>query len=110
MSLNVAATNDFMAGAATRSMVDLNVAAVTASFDGGENRYPGRIVNVYVRPPFVGVGTDAATSGTMLVPSGAGSSGYVTRFAQIAYSMPRGVGSAGSSESTSSCMVKCAAP
>ena len=32
-------------GESARSIVDLNVAAVTGSFDGGEKRKPGRIRN-----------------------------------------------------------------
>ena len=39
-----------IAGLSARSIVSLNVSAVTGSFDGGEKRKPGRIVNVYVRP------------------------------------------------------------
>jgi hypothetical protein len=38
MPLNPAARVDCKRGLATRSIVDLNVAAVTASFDGGEKR------------------------------------------------------------------------
>src|SRR6478609_8741549 len=86
MSLNeLASCSAFMRGLATRSMVDLNVSAVTCSFDGGEKRKPGRILKVYVFPPSVGVGTASATSGTMWEPAGAGLSGYVTRFAHVAY-------------------------
>ena len=39
-----------------------NVSAVTASLEGGENRYPGRTVNVYVRPSDDIVGMAAAIS------------------------------------------------
>ena len=46
MPLSWLAYGDFKRGFATRSIVDLNVSAVTAAFDGGENRKPGRIVNV----------------------------------------------------------------
>ena len=82
--LNRLATADLSGGLASRSIVDLKVDAVTGSFDGGENRNPGRILNVYVVPPAVGVGTASATSGTMRDPSGAGLSGYVTKFAHVA--------------------------
>src|SRR6266508_1912986 len=85
MPLNKVADGDFIRRLVNRSIVDLNVIAVTASFDGGEKRKPGRIVNVYVVPPAVGVGTASATSGTIRDPSGAGLSGYVTRFAHVAY-------------------------
>ena len=37
-------------GEKARSSVCLNVAAVTASWDGGEKRKPRRMRNVYVRP------------------------------------------------------------
>ncbi len=84
MPLKTLACGDFMRGFVTRSIVDLKVVAVTASCDGGEKRKPGRIVNVYVFPPAVGAGTALATSGTMRDPSGAGLSGYVTRFAHVA--------------------------
>src|SRR5205823_10532549 len=83
MPLNRFATGDFSRGFASRSIVHLNVDAVTGSFDGGENRKPRRILNVYVVPPAVGVGTEPATSGTMRDPSGAGLSGYVTRVARV---------------------------
>ena len=36
----------FIAGLSVRSIVSLNVCAVTGWFDGGEKRKPGRIVNV----------------------------------------------------------------
>ena len=99
MSLNRFASGDFERGFVTRSIVDLNVVAVTASCDGGEKRKPGRILNVYVVPPPVGTGTASATSGTIRDPSGAGLSGYVTRFAQVAYRIVRrGCRSAGSSD------------
>ena len=98
MPLKSSARNDFRRRSVTRSIVDLNVIAVTASFDGGEKRKPGRILNVYVVPPAVGEGTDAATSGTMRAPSGAGLSGYVTRFAHVAYETNRGSSTAGSSD------------
>ena len=81
MPLKELANGDFMRGSATRSIVDLNVLAVTTSFDGGEKRKPGRILNVYVVPPAVGTGTASATSGTMRDPSGPALSGYLTRFA-----------------------------
>jgi hypothetical protein len=76
----------------------LNVSAVTASFDGGEKRKPGRIANVYVVPPSVGAGTASATSGTIRDPSGAGLSGYVTKFAHVAYEICGVAPSAGSSD------------
>ena len=66
------------------SIVDLNVEAVTTSFDGGEKRKPGAILNVYVLPASVGVGIATAASGIILDPAGAGLSGYVTRFAHVA--------------------------
>ena len=43
--------------------------------DGGENRNPGRTMNVYVRPSADTVGMACATSGTRRVPAGAGRSG-----------------------------------
>ena len=46
-------------------MVDLNVAAVTGAFDGGENWKPGRILNMYLVPPAVGVGPTPPPPGTM---------------------------------------------
>ena len=46
-----------------RSSVYLKVAAVTGSFEGGENVKPGRIRKVYVLPPSVTLGMAAATSG-----------------------------------------------
>jgi hypothetical protein len=84
MPLNQSASGDARLGLVTRSIVDLNVIAVTASFDGGEKRKPDRILNVYVVPPAVGRGIASATCGTMRDPSGAGLSGYVTRFAHVA--------------------------
>ena len=69
------ANGEFSCGLATRSMVALNVCAVTASFEGGEKRKPDRIVKLYVLPPSVGVGTASATSGTICDPAGAGLSG-----------------------------------
>ena len=36
----------FIFGLSVRSIVSLNVCAVTGSFEGGEKRKPGRIVNV----------------------------------------------------------------
>src|SRR3989442_16031175 len=83
MLLNRLATGDFSRGLASLSIVHLNVDAVTGSFDGGENRKPRRILNVYVVPPAVGGGTESATSGAMRDPSGAGLSGYITRFAHV---------------------------
>ena len=44
--------------------MNLNVCAVTGSFEGGENRKPLRMVNVYVFPPSDGFGSAAATSGS----------------------------------------------
>jgi hypothetical protein len=52
-----------------------NVSAVTTWLDGGENRYPGRIVNVYVRPSAETFGMAVATSGRSRSPSGGGASG-----------------------------------
>ncbi len=37
-------------GDSVRSIVRLNVSALTCSDDGGEKRIPGRIRKVYVRP------------------------------------------------------------
>src|ERR1700733_3971307 len=94
-------------------MVALNVCAVTALFEDGEKRKPGRIVKLYVLPPLVGVGTASATSGTICDAAGAGLSGYVTRFAQVASKTSTVEGSsasAGSSDEKSSCSVKCAGP
>ena len=82
MPLKELANHEFMRGSTTRSIVDLNVLAVTTSLDGGEKRKPGRILNVYVVPPAVGTGIASATSGMMRDPSGPGLSGYLTRFAQ----------------------------
>ena len=45
-------------------MAYLNVWAVTVSFDGGENRKPGRIVNVYVLRSAETAGCERATSGS----------------------------------------------
>ncbi len=56
-------------------MAYLNVSAVTSSCEGGENRNPLRIVNVYARPSAETVGRERATSGTSCDPSGAGLSG-----------------------------------
>ncbi len=56
-------------------MVYRSVSAVTAWLDGGENRYPGRTVNVYVRPSVETFGMAAATSGRSWSPSGGGLSG-----------------------------------
>src|SRR6266536_3181897 len=113
MPLNKVADGDFIRRLVNRSIVDLNVIAVTASFDGGEKRKPGRIVNVYVVPPAVGVGTASATSGTIRDPSGAGLSGYVTRFAHVAYKTCAAAPpskSAGSSDSKYSSRVRRATP
>src|SRR5439155_289423 len=113
MPLNRVAFGDFIRGFVTRSMVDLNVDAATASLDGGEKRKPERTLNVYVVPPAVGAGIALATSGTMRDPSGAGLSGYVTKFAQVAYKICIAAPpskSAGSSVSKSSFSVKRATP
>src|SRR5439155_22969558 len=113
MPLNRVAFGDFIRGFVTRSMVDLNVDAATASLDGGEKRKPERTLNVYVVPPAVGAGIASATSGTMRDPSGAGLSGYVTKFAQVAYKICIAAPpskSAGSSVSRSSFSVKRATP
>src|SRR2546426_6502358 len=101
MPLNRLAVSDFKRGFVTRSIVDLNVDAVTASFDGGEKRKPERILNVYVVPPAVGVGTASATSGTIRDPSGAALSGYVTKLAHVAWRNPGTSESAGSYEGKS---------
>ena len=42
----VGARGLFIVGSSVRSIVDLNVCAVTGSFEGGEKRNPRRIVNV----------------------------------------------------------------
>ena len=62
-------SNQANLGESTRSIVCRNDSAVTASFEGGENRYPLRIRNVYVRPPSETFGQPAATSGTSLRPA-----------------------------------------
>ena len=49
--------------------------AVTGSPEGGANRKPLRMLNVYVRPPLEGVGSDSASSGTSLAPAMPSSSG-----------------------------------
>ena len=59
----------------SRSMTCLNVIAVTAAPDGGENRNPLRIVKVYVLPPFETAGSDSATSGCSVAPACPVSSG-----------------------------------
>jgi len=41
---------------------------VTCRLSGGPNFTPGRILNVYVFPPFVGEGTAVAMSATILFP------------------------------------------
>ena len=46
MSANSCASGAFIAGFSARSIVCLNVCAVTGWFDGGEKRKPRRIVNV----------------------------------------------------------------
>ena len=46
MPLNWLAYGDLRRGLVSRSIVDLNVVAVTGWFDGGEKRKPGRILNV----------------------------------------------------------------
>ena len=56
-------------------MVYLNVSAVTGAFEGGENRNPLRIVNVYVRPSAERTGSDCATSGVRRAPAGPALSG-----------------------------------
>ena len=63
------------AGESARSIVYLNVVAVTIWFEGGENRKPGVILKVYVRPSGERDGQAAAISGTSRQPSGAGASG-----------------------------------
>ena len=62
-------------GLRLRSIVCLKVSAVTSSFDGGEKRMPGRITNVYERPPSLTVGAARAASGTSRRPASPGSSG-----------------------------------
>ena len=73
-------------GDSARSIVDLNVLAVTDSFDGGEKRKPRRIRNEYVSPSADTFGAAAATSGTTRQPAGADASGWFISFAQVAYS------------------------
>ena len=58
-----------------RSMVALNVSAVTAWPEGGENRKPARIRNVYVRPSADTSGSAAATSGRSVRPAAPEASG-----------------------------------
>ena len=50
-------------GLRLRSIVCLKVSAVTSSFDGGEKRSPGRITNVYERPPSLHDGRGAGGVG-----------------------------------------------
>src|SRR5947209_3674723 len=76
MPLKSLASGDFKRGFATRSMVDLKVDALTCSFEGGENRKPGRILNVYVVPPTVGAGT-VSEAGLAPEPSGRGHARFV---------------------------------
>src|SRR5262245_40139742 len=76
-----------MRGFALRSIVCLKVCAVTGWFEGGENRTPGRIVNVYVRPSLLTVGRLRAASGTRRRPPGPVSSGKLSSVAQVAYSI-----------------------
>src|SRR5919201_6078693 len=83
MSEKAGATYDLVRGFVILSIATLNVAAVTGAFDGGENRKPRRILNVYVVPPCEGTGIASATSGTMRDPSGAGLSGYVSKLAHV---------------------------
>ena len=74
-------------GLRLRSIVCLKVCAVTSWFDGGEKRKPGRITNVYVRPPSLTVGAARAASGTSRRPAGPGSSATVSSAEQIADSI-----------------------
>src|SRR5262245_36383606 len=76
-----------MRGLRLRSIVCLNVVAVTSSFEGGEKRSPGRITKVYTRPPSLTVGAARAASGTSCSPAAPGSSGLLSRLEQIAYSI-----------------------
>ena len=46
MSVKYGASGLFIPGLSVRSIVYLNVCAVTTSFDGGEKRKPLRILNV----------------------------------------------------------------
>ena len=62
-------------GLRLRSIVCLKVSAVTGWFEGGEKRMPGRITNVYERPPSLTVGAARAASGTSRSPASPGSSG-----------------------------------
>ena len=52
-----------MRGLRLRSIVCLKVSAVTGSFEGGEKRMPGRITNVYERPPSLTIGRGAGGVG-----------------------------------------------
>src|SRR5262249_75886 len=61
--------------ATPRSIVYVKAAAVTGSFEGGENLNPGRIRNGYVLPPFETFGIAAATSGRSWVPCAKPASG-----------------------------------
>ena len=63
------------AGDRARSIVYLNVAAVTGWSEGGENRKPGLIVKVKVRPSGDTAGQATAASGTSRQPAGAAASG-----------------------------------
>jgi hypothetical protein len=50
-------------GDSARSIEYRTASAVTGWFDGGENRYPGRILNTYVLPSPETSGIPAAISG-----------------------------------------------
>src|SRR4051812_44075739 len=75
MSSNPPAAGLLIRGFKVRSIVSLNVWAVTGWFEGGENRKPPRIVNVYVFPSAERVGNDCATSGTSWKAAGPALSG-----------------------------------
>ncbi len=62
-------------GDSARSIEYRTASAVTGWFDGGENRYPGRIVNTYVLPPAESSGIPAAISGCSCAPPGPAWSG-----------------------------------
>src|SRR4051794_39647096 len=84
-------------GLSVRSMVCLNVSAVTGSLEGGENRNPGRIRNVYVRPPCERVGMASAISGRRVAPPAPGRVGIAEqvracRVAQLLVERPPALG------------------
>jgi hypothetical protein len=58
-----------------RSIVPQNVCAVTGASEGGENRKPSRIWNVYVMPSGETFGKAEATSGANRRPAAPDASG-----------------------------------